>query len=688
MPTFDPTTIYSSNIVGDGLIGLMIPGAGDVASTVTEYFDLPFWARDPKITSVGLPLDPGEPPPFEPTPIVADRENLWTFEIRDSADVFIENVEDWVKLPSEPLRMVVDEASTAGFRLKSDSSHVANLVPPNRVWLRDWYGFYAGTYEIGEAPGTRNMDETWRDYYLEDALVQLGREPVVHFVRESQSVITTVQELLDAQRQSPPIVLGQIDAAIADYEAGVEFSDTTILGALRTLQAEMPATLRGYFFIDSHNTLQWRNKIGRDAGETLTVGEGLNGVEFGVSYRDLTTEVHMYGRGKDHRTRVKLTDVGADEAEEWIQSAAGVSSYGIRPRLIVDRRFKYPESLLAYAKRFLEEFDHPEVSTGISEVIQVSKADGDRFEESNDLYPGSRYRIVDDALGIDITVFVRSIEYELDNPLPVKMEMTNRRRSLASALSYMQSQISEPLDVMDGSEDDNVGRRYPKIGRNIGRGDAADDATYPNLGLQNGDWSHDGATPGTMGYWDETIGDWVPVAIIYRVDTLVELPNLASILDGAIGYVKDDDLNTGAWVRHESEWHPMDGIYREETLAALPNLAAILDGAIGYVTNDGINDGPFVRDNSEWAPIDGIHRAETLAGLPNLAAAKDGARGYVLNDGANTGPWVRFESDWRRSVLSFETQDATAPKGSIAVVGNRPELKRGDGAWKSPTDVN
>ncbi len=654
MPTLDPISTFSPSRFGQGIFGSTVFGP-DRPTTVTEVKDQPYWARDPNVTTYYIASeDPGGDP--VETTIAPNREALFSIEIHEVDGTLIEIVEDWVKLGQ--LKLTIDEPSTFGFSVKGDSAHIANLARPNTIWLRDRWGFIYGTYKIAKTLRRRNMDEFWFDVKCKDALEQLSREPVIDYDTGAnkettvQTISLTVSELLASQVQSPPVVFGHIDPAIGDKEFSFDAHDTSILGALRALQLLLPKNTRGYFYVDRNHRLNWRTQIGSHRANPITVGTGINAMSVDTDYEDLITRLYFYGRGDDRVSRVKLTDAG--EEEEYIESDT-VGTYGVVPRVIVDKRFRNPISALNAARRIISEYKEPEVRIVIPRIVDVAKADGARFPNAEDLMIGSLYPVIDTDQGVEANVFVTSLSYELDNPLPVSMTLTNRRRRLSDLLRTLYEQTAQPIDIMDGN-------RYPKHGRLLDGTEEEDDSPYPNAAFRPGDWKEPDPRPS---FWD---GDeWIPIGTLGDVAAVsAAIPSPGTDIQRHRGTL-DAGANDGIYAR-EKHRHPGVPYYQAANKAGIDAITGVEANAIAHNTGDNLW---FRRNdaNDDWL-LDQTFFATTKAGLPNLNSAYNAQAIGGVSGGVDEGMYVRIRGAWERLVVHYDTVEPFAPVGSLHTDGD------------------
>jgi len=500
--------------------------------TQADLLDRPAWERrtggtfegtNPSApgTATGLPTVIGGQP--SDLGITADRVALYTIEVQDADGAVLVASVDFLAEGSR-LELTLNEASKLTFKVAGDNAAIEHFIPENRLILRDRWGMALGRFQIRsrasslEQPGAVFMVIT-----ALDALSQLGREPVVTGGTPTAITVQAIVEgLFGLQQQTVPLSLGVIDPAIANYETAFFVQDTSILGALRELHASMPKDIAGAFYVTMDGTFEWRVNIGTEEG---TFAMALTGAQFEINYDDQINRLYMYGQGQDARTRLRLTDAG--EAEEYIEDAASIASYGLLPSIKVESQIADPTVLLAAAQRILEDRAEPFVRFS-GNMLDLAKADNGTIGY-NDIYLGSRYTFSYPAHDIaSTTLKVERMVLNLANPLPIDIEMANRRQSLDDIIRSLIRSQNPPLDVNDD------GTLYPTIGRTFDTFDSTD--ISPRLEFKNGDWAYaEVDDEGTMNFYDQ--GLWQRVALY----------NQSGIIWGEVQDVFDDYLECKIW---------------------------------------------------------------------------------------------------------------------------------------------
>lgn len=385
--------------------------------------------------------------------IRASRRVFYTIEVRDPDGDRLSVITEWTR---GTLRRVLDSASELSFKVPYNAEGVAELVRPNTIWLRDRWGYVIGTYQIQKRRPMGSGDESYYEIEAIDAIAQLGDEVVIQYAEDAAG--TTVEDhvtaLLALQVRDGALTLGRIDPEIADIELPLYQSDTTIHAALLALQAALPREFRGRFYVDARRRFQWRLLPGDQTEQVITRAANVRAISAETDYTALVNRLYMYGEGQDVTDRLSLLDAG--EAEAYLEDAASITTWGVCPAIKVDRRIRYPETLLRVAQRILEEYSQPPTVVEV-ELLDLAKSD-DAPLGWQDIDIGGKYRVVDSDLGIDTSVEIVAIETDLARPVPVRVELANQTRRLSDLISTLVDALQQPLDV-DGD-------RYPTMGRN------------------------------------------------------------------------------------------------------------------------------------------------------------------------------------------------------------------------------
>lgn len=261
-----------------------------------------------------------------------------------------------------------------------------------------------------------------------DLIAQLGQEMVVAYEAGDETVATIVAALLNFQLRTPEITVGTISGSYNALKRSIKVDGDTILGALYKLHS----TVGGYIHVDNNRELQWEDSIGKDKGQQLRYNKNLKGIERDINYCGLINRLYAYGAGEG-TARIKLSDAEGHD-QDYVQSQASHDTWGgWYPGSLVDPSITHPDTLLAWANLRLAEIKDPIISYSVN-VIDLSESDVVEFS-FDELQLGSIIRVIDEDLGIDVSVSVIKItHHDLANPQNMTVELSSRVRDIIDTL--------------------------------------------------------------------------------------------------------------------------------------------------------------------------------------------------------------------------------------------------------------
>jgi len=276
----------------------------------------------------------------------------------------------------------------------------------------------------------------------QDLASQLAKETITSYEAEDATVATIVSALLAFQVQTPAIAVGTIDGAYSALTRSIKVDGDTILRALYRLRD----TVGGYIYVDNDRQLQWASSIGEDKGQQIRYRKNLKGIEREIDYTKLFNRIYAYGAGEGE-ARIELTAPGYIE-DETSQTEWG----GIYPAVFVERSITHPDTLLAWANLLLGEYKNPPICYRI-DAVDLSKSEelGFSFEA---LQLGSTITVIDEDLGIDVSVIVVKIEHpDLLHPEQITLELANRTKDITDTLAevYDTQQLEQHIATKIGA---------------------------------------------------------------------------------------------------------------------------------------------------------------------------------------------------------------------------------------------
>lgn len=161
----------------------------------------------------------------------------------------------------------------------------------------------------------------------------------------------------------------------------------------------------------------------------IRYGVNMRGIEKTTDPSNLCTRLYGLGYGEGVN-QLKFSDING--GLPYID-ADTQGQYGIVSRIFVDRRFEFPETLLARCQAILEELKTPRISYAVdaAELFALTKEPIDRFQS------GKMVRVQDGELGIDVTARVVNVSKSnvFGAPGDVQIEIANRPQDIASSIA-------------------------------------------------------------------------------------------------------------------------------------------------------------------------------------------------------------------------------------------------------------
>ncbi|SDD26707.1 phage minor structural protein, N-terminal region [Paenibacillus sp. UNCCL117] len=195
----------------------------------------------------------------------------------------------------------------------------------------------------------------------------------------------------------------------------------------------------------------------------IRYGVNMQGVEKTVDPTNLCNRIYGLGYGEGVN---QLTFAEINAGRPYIEDAASQAQYGVISRVMADRRFEYPETLLARCEALLSELKQPRITYTVaaSEIGRFSDTPIYKF------YSGALVRVQDKEMGIDFTARVvnkrkRDVRGQ---PGAVELEIANRPQDIAGTIA-------------DLANRQRIGEVYAQGATNLDSHDFADncDPTHP-----------------------------------------------------------------------------------------------------------------------------------------------------------------------------------------------------------------
>lgn len=276
------------------------------------------------------------------------------------------------------------------------------------------------------------------------SLTGSSRKATVATTRTSKTVREVIQNWLTGwQLNSKPITFGYVDPSIGNTTTTIRVENKSILAAIRELQQ----TYGGVIWVDpSSRRLYWRREQGGRTGQYVKIGKNGQGIEETEDFAGLCTRVIAVGAGDTYETALRVT----------VNDSTAQSAYDIIPATIVNKSIWDTTTLTAWATANLNARKTPRktYNVGIIDLARLTSADYSFF----DLSIGSYIRVIDTELGLSLDTKIVSIERNLDNPLDVKIQVSNPSAGVdgneSAAIVPRERSLEDTIaDLFDGLQD-------------------------------------------------------------------------------------------------------------------------------------------------------------------------------------------------------------------------------------------
>lgn len=182
----------------------------------------------------------------------------------------------------------------------------------------------------------------------------------------------------------------------------------------------------------------WTLNLIRPSNEVQAViryGVNMQGIERVIDPSNVVTRIYGlgYGEGVNQLTFAEINGGKPylDAEPEYIEK------YGLMQTVFVDRRFEYPETLMARCQALLNELKHPRVTYTVqaSELYQLTGDPLDKFRT------GAMVRVIDKEIGEDVTFRVLNVRKKdvIGAPGNVEIEIANRPQDIAGSIADLRN---------------------------------------------------------------------------------------------------------------------------------------------------------------------------------------------------------------------------------------------------------
>lgn len=293
-------------------------------------------------------------------------------------------------------------------------------------------------FRIVQSTTTRGIDGTKTTYHCEHVLATLLDDVMFqyHTVGNlgyyTRNVIAYILSKQTTQRW-------QVGTVSFNRQFEYNWENDNLLAALFSV----PKPFDGeYMWTFDTTSYPWSiNLIEPASGVQAYIRYAVNmkGITRQEDHTELCTRLYCLGYGEGVN---QLSIAEANNGIPYIDSDTQ-SQYGIVNKMFIDRRFQYPETLMARGQAILNEMKHPKITYEVeaAELYAITQDPIDKF------VTGATVRVIDEDLGIDINARVINVSKNnvLGAPGDVTLEIANKTQDVSTSLADMadRQRISE-----------------------------------------------------------------------------------------------------------------------------------------------------------------------------------------------------------------------------------------------------
>ena len=193
-----------------------------------------------------------------------------------------------------------------------------------------------------------------------------------------------------------------------------------------------------YMWTWDTSTYPWTLNLIRPSDEVqayIRYGVNMQGIERTIDPSNVVTRIYGLGYGEGVN---QLTFAEINGGKPYLDAEPEyISKYGIMQSVFVDRRFQYPETLIARCKAMLDELKQPRTSYVVraSELYAITKDPIDRFRT------GAMVRVQDKEIGEDVRFRVLNVRKQdvIGAPGDVEIEIANRPEDIAGTIADLRN---------------------------------------------------------------------------------------------------------------------------------------------------------------------------------------------------------------------------------------------------------
>lgn len=517
----------------------------------------------------------------------------------------------------------LNEPETIQFNVTGDFEGVDDLAFPNEIWLRQGTSSTVLQKFVILAVTEGQAGHRWIQVEAQSLLGQLGRERGCSYATSGATAVSTiVSDLLTGyQAYGYPITVGTIESAYGTPTIELTLEEASLLDALNRIRA----AVGGYFWVDTSRALHWKAVPGSDDDRWIRVGHNARQIRRRTDATNIITRLVGYGYGVTPDTRLTSTQ----------DDAAAQAIYGVVKGAFHAPGIRDQDTLDLVTTERLARVSTPQVSHHV-EAINLADAQSVLYYnfQAGLMAAGNIVRMICDAPALDISAMIRSVTWNLDNPMDVEIALVNPEVEDAEYPAVEGDDITRMVEAV---------RTIGALSRDTGVLESVRAAIASGLAdLANLMWM-DAANPyeGTLAQAiadlfgvpddDDATVDAMRDAVWDALDTDLNSGNYGTLVGDLKAALEVPSAGSGdpepvdcttPDTGSSPDFAPADHVhigtehYQATTRAGLAT-TGVSDGAIGYPTSEKIG---CQRADGSWARLQySPEEVETLPAIPTVA---------------------------------------------------------------------
>lgn len=280
----------------------------------------------------------------------------------------------------------------------------------------------------------RSMDGQTVTYQCEHVLGTLLDDILFQYHTIGNLGIYTrdVVQYILSQQSEQRWQLGTVDFT---HQFEYNWENENLLGALYSIPKPFGDE---YMWTWDTTTYPWTLNLVRPSDDVqayIRYGVNMQGIERRIDPTRVVTRIYGLGYGEGIN---QLTFASINGGKPYLDAEPEyIQRYGLVKSVFVDRRFEYPETLMARCQALLNELKKPRVTYTVqaSELYALTKDPIDKFRT------GAMVRVQDKEIGEDVTFRVLNVRKQdvLGMPGDVEIEIANRPEDIAGTIAEMRN---------------------------------------------------------------------------------------------------------------------------------------------------------------------------------------------------------------------------------------------------------